>query len=258
MLGSGKQTLVLAHGYGGSQASWDNIVPTLIKNYKVLLFDWCFSGAIINDDDERVAFDAEKYSSYNGFADDLITLIDEMNVNDVVYVGHSMAGMIGCVASVKRPDLFSRLVLVGASPRYINAEGYEGGFDQPTIDTMLFSAESNFNKWAEDFIPLILGSNEPTSSKTYSEDFKRMRPSIALSVAQTVFLSDHRDVLEHVHVPCTVVQATHDAVVPISVGYYIQSKLRGKVSLEIVQMDGHCPQFTVPEKLIDVLERSLN
>jgi pimeloyl-ACP methyl ester carboxylesterase len=43
--------------------------------------------------------------------------MDELELKGAVYVGHSMAGMIGCIASVGRPDLFSHLVLVGASPR---------------------------------------------------------------------------------------------------------------------------------------------
>ena len=117
ILGSGKQTLVLAQGYGSSQAAWDNIVPALADKYRILVFDWSFSGAIDDDDDRDSAFDDSRYSSYHAFADDLVSVIDEMGMNVVVYVGHSMAGMIGCIASIKRPDLFSRLVLVGASPR---------------------------------------------------------------------------------------------------------------------------------------------
>jgi pimeloyl-ACP methyl ester carboxylesterase len=43
--------------------------------------------------------------------------MEEMKLHGAVYVGHSMAGMVGCIASIKRPDLFTHLVLVGASPR---------------------------------------------------------------------------------------------------------------------------------------------
>lgn len=115
--GSGSETVVLAHGFGGDQSVWDKIVPYLARHYQVLVFDWAFSGAAVKDDGVTL-FDPVKYSSYEAFADDLIGLLDELNLKSVVFVGHSMSGMIGCIASVKRPGLFTRLVLVGASPRY--------------------------------------------------------------------------------------------------------------------------------------------
>lgn len=114
IVGCGEQTLVLSHGYGGSQAVWDDVLPDLSQRYRVLLFDWSFSSAV---DPSIAVFDASKYSSLSAFADDLISLLDEKKIEGVVYVGHSMAGMIGCIASVQRPDLFTQLVLIGASPR---------------------------------------------------------------------------------------------------------------------------------------------
>lgn len=113
IIGSGSEAIILAHGYGGDQSLWDKILPCLAKNYQVLVFDWAFSGAV----EDPNLFEPIKYSSYDAFADDLISLIDEMNLKSSVFVGHSMSGMIGCIASIKRPDLFKRLILVGASPR---------------------------------------------------------------------------------------------------------------------------------------------
>lgn len=115
ILGSGKETIILAHGYGGDHSVWDKVISSLAQTYQVLVFDWSFSGAVKDLD----LFDAVKYSSYDAFADDIIALLEEMSLKSSVFVGHSMSGMIGCFASVKRPDLFSRLVLVSSSPRYI-------------------------------------------------------------------------------------------------------------------------------------------
>ncbi|THU58583.1 hypothetical protein C4D60_Mb03t15900 [Musa balbisiana] len=105
--GKGEQAVVLSHGYGGSQSTWDHVVPPLSQRYRLLLFDWNFKGAI----------DASKYSSFTAFADALIALIDRLKLKGTVFLGHSMSGMIGCIASVKRPDLFGHLVLIAASPR---------------------------------------------------------------------------------------------------------------------------------------------
>lgn len=115
IIGSGKETIILAHGYGGDQSVWDKILPKLCESYKIVLFDWCFSGANLL----KHHFDAEKYSSYEPFADDLIALVDEMKLESFIFVGHSMSGIIGCIASIKRPTLFKRLILVSSSPRLI-------------------------------------------------------------------------------------------------------------------------------------------
>jgi len=95
---------------------WDKILPYLSQHYRVLVFDWTFSGAV----EDHSLFNPVNYSSYDAFADDLIALLDEMNLQSLIFVGHSMSGMIGCIASVKRPELFKKLILIGASPRYLH------------------------------------------------------------------------------------------------------------------------------------------
>ncbi|CAO2170512.1 unnamed protein product [Urochloa humidicola] len=143
IVGHGERTLVLSHGYGGSQAIWDMVLPHLSRKNKVLLFDWDFSSAPGAAGEEEAAAEHSCYT-FTRFADELVELMDKMKLSGAVYVGHSMAGMIGCIASIKRPDLFAHLVLVGASPRYMNSEDYEGGFDASDIEAMLATISSDF------------------------------------------------------------------------------------------------------------------
>ncbi|XP_010533335.1 PREDICTED: probable strigolactone esterase DAD2, partial [Tarenaya hassleriana] len=116
IIGSGDRTMVLAHGFGGDQTVWDKVLPVLSESFKILVFDWLFSGAV----KDQTLYDPFKYTSFEPFAEDLILLMEEMRSGSsdrpVIFVGHSMSGMIGCAASVKRPELFERLVLIAASP----------------------------------------------------------------------------------------------------------------------------------------------
>lgn len=113
--GCGTETIVFAHGYGTDQSIWDKIHPLVLAlNYRLVTFDWAFAGTV----KDQSLYDPHKYSSVEAFADDLITLLNEMDLKAVTFVGHSMSGIIGCIASVKRPQLFKTLILVGASPRY--------------------------------------------------------------------------------------------------------------------------------------------
>lgn len=114
IIGAGTEPMVLAHGFGVDQSIWDKITPFLAQHYKIMVFDWPFSGSV----QDTNLYDPVKYSSYDAFANDLITLLDENCLKSSVFIGHSMSGMIGCIASTKRPDLFKRLILIGTSPRY--------------------------------------------------------------------------------------------------------------------------------------------
>ncbi|GMH27338.1 hypothetical protein Nepgr_029181 [Nepenthes gracilis] len=255
IVGAGNEIVVLAHGYGGDQSIWDKIVPCLAEKYRVLLFDWNFSGA--SQANRQKLFDLIKYSSFDAFADDLIDLMDEMDLTSSVFVGHSMSGMIGCIASIKRPLLFRKLVLIGASPRYMNSEDYEGGFEMSEIEQILSSIETDFQSWASAFAPAAVGGKDVQAIEKFEKSLSIMSPEAALSVAKTIFLGDLRATLEDVSAPCTIIQTANDVVVPKSVGYFMQEKMKGKSKVEIIDTDGHFPQLTAHEQLLDVLGKAL-
>ena len=113
--GNGTQTMVLAHGFGADQTSWHYLVPYFVCYFKVVVFDMVFAGSV-----DPKLYDEKRYSSFDGYADDLVCLLDGLNVKKSIYVGHSMSAMIGGIASTKRPDLFKQLVLYSGSPRLIS------------------------------------------------------------------------------------------------------------------------------------------
>ncbi|KAG5559388.1 hypothetical protein RHGRI_009057 [Rhododendron griersonianum] len=216
LVGSGSDTVVLAHGYGTDQSVWDKILPDLARHHRVLAFDWIFSGAVKDQD----MFDPVKYSSLDAFADDLIALMEEVKPGPSVY---------------------------------INSEGYEGGFDISEVEQLLSSIESDFHSWASSFAPLGVDPNDPPSVTKFQNCLKRMRPETALSVAKLIFLGDQRDMLDKVTVPCTFVQTTNDFVVPNSVPGFMAKKIKGKSTVEVIEADGHFPQLTAHLQLLEVL-----
>ncbi|MBA0806730.1 hypothetical protein Gohar_022588 [Gossypium harknessii] len=231
VIGSGSETMILAHGFGGDQSLWDKILPYLTKHYHVLLFDWLCSGTVKDPN----LYDPLKYASFDAFADDLIALMDELHLTSSVLVGHSMSGMIGCIASIKKPQLFSRLIFVGSSP----------------------SIESDYGNWTSSFAKLLVDNNDPLSIEHYFKCLKSMNPEFVLPLAKAIFRSDERETLEKVTTPCTIVQVKNDLVVPNSVAYYMQKKIKGETTVEFVNADRHYPQLTAPLELIHVLSRVL-
>ncbi|KAK7320012.1 hypothetical protein RJT34_04741 [Clitoria ternatea] len=252
--GCGSETLVLGHGYGTDQSIWDKITPLLALNYHIVTFDWPFSGAV----NDHSLYDPLKYSSLEGFADDLITLLNEMHLKAVTFVGHSMSGMIGCIASVMSPHLFKTLVLVGSSPRFLNSDDYEGGFSNSDIEGLLSNIESNYENFASTFASSIADPVNSVCVDKYEKCLKRMRPEVAHSLAKTVFYCDWREMLEKVETPCIIIQTTKDTAVPHSVALYMENKIKGKVTLEIIDTVGHFPQLTAHLHFLQRLQTALS
>ena len=74
-----------------------------------------------------------RYSTLDGYAQDVLDVCHALDLHDVIFVGHSVSSMVGVLAANREPDRFARLVLVGPSPRYINdAPDYVGGFERAT------------------------------------------------------------------------------------------------------------------------------
>ncbi|KDP21908.1 hypothetical protein JCGZ_03046 [Jatropha curcas] len=248
--GNGTETLVLAHGFGSDQNVWLFLMPYLACYFKIVVFDLVFSPNVNPN-----LYDPNKYSNFEGYANDLVTLLDVLNVNQSTYIGHSMSAMIGCLASIKRPELFHHLVLLSGSPRYLNAEGYDGGFERSEINTTLRNINQNFSSWVENFAPMAVGVKNKKAISLFENSLRRMNPKIAFSTAKTVFLSDLRKILPQVKVPCTIIQSKKDIVVPQSVSYFMKRNLGGKARVKILKAQGHFPHLTAYPLLLKVLKR---
>ncbi|CAN1274456.1 Strigolactone esterase D14 [Linum perenne] len=111
-LGSGDRILVFAHGVGTDQSAWQRILPFFTQNYTVILYDLVCAGSVNPD-----YFDFSRYTTLDPYVDDLLNILDAHRVHRCAYVGHSVSAMIGLLASIRRPELFSKLILIGASPR---------------------------------------------------------------------------------------------------------------------------------------------
>ncbi|KAH9324521.1 hypothetical protein KI387_004699 [Taxus chinensis] len=253
VVGSGESILVMSHGFGTDQSVWQRILPYFVRDFKVVLFDLVCAGSVNPE-----YFDMNKYSILDAYVDDLFVILDELNVDKCVYVGHSMSAMIGCLASIRRPALFQKLVLVGASPRYLDDDGYEGGFKREDINQLFLAIESNYEAWVSGFAPLALGADVPAAIREFSRTLFNMRPDISLWVARTVFESDVRGILGHVKTPCHVIQGNKDIAVPLSVADYLRTHLGGKSWVKIFQTEGHLPQLTAPALINQALKTALS
>ncbi|KAK3020760.1 hypothetical protein RJ639_047888 [Escallonia herrerae] len=253
LVGSGKKFLVLAHGSGTDQSAWQRILPYFLPNYKVILYDLVCAGSVNPD-----YFDFRRYTSLDAYVDDLLCILDALGVDRCAYVGHSVSAMIGILASIRRPRLFSKLILIGASPRFLNDPDYHGGFEQAEIEKVFSAMEANYEAWVNGFAPLAVGGDVPAAVREFSRTLFNMRPDITLFVSRTVFNSDLRGVLGLVRVPCCIIQTAKDVSVPASVATYLERHLGGRNTVEMLNIEGHLPHLSAPALLAQVLLRALS
>jgi sigma-B regulation protein RsbQ len=246
------QPMLFAHGFGCDQNMWRFVWPAFADDFRIVLFDHVGAGG-----SDTSAFDPERYASLDGYAQDVLEICAELDLRDAVFVGHSVASMIGVLAAAAEPERFARLVLVGPSPRYLDDEGYRGGFTREDIEGLLDSLQSNFLGWSSVMAPVIMGNpDRPALREELENSFCRTDPEIAGHFARTTFLSDNRGDLQRVGTPSLVLQCSDDAIAPDSVGAYVAGQLPSARLVQL-QATGHCPNLSAPEETIAAMKAFL-
>lgn len=253
VLGDAPRTIVLGNGLGTNQDSWRYVVEAIAPHARIIRYD------VAGTRHESAAvFNPDRYRTLHGYADDVVAILDELDVTDALFVGHSVSGMIGCLAAAQLPERIARVVTIAASPRYLDDDGYVGGFSRDAIEGLLATAAADYQGWVAGFAPLAIGE---TPRAELVGEFARyllaMPPEIAHHLLRTVFLSDHRHELARVSQPVTVVQPRTDVAVPLAVGEYLAERLPS-AELHVLPMVGHVPQLTVPELLVPVVRDALD
>ncbi|WEH37103.1 alpha/beta hydrolase [Streptomyces sp. AM 4-1-1] len=238
----GGPVLMLAHGFGCDQNMWRLVVPLLADRFRVVLFDHVGAGR-----SDLSAWTPERYATLEGYTEDIIEICHDLALGPVAFVGHSVSSMMGVLAAVREPELFSELILLAPSPRYIDDGAYRGGFSAADIDELLESMESNYLGWSGAMAPVIMGNpDRPELGEELTNSFCRTDPEIARLFARTTFLSDNRADLAEVTVPTLVAQCSNDAIAPREVGAFVHQRIRGS-ELVTLEATGHCPQLSAPE-----------
>jgi len=251
--GEGNRPIVFAHGFGCDQTMWRYVAPEFEKDYKVVMFDYVGSGRSDQD-----AYSADRYGTLDGYAQDVLEIAEELALRDAIFVGHSVSGMIGTLASIARPELFGRMVMIGSSPRYLNdLPDYYGGFDESDIRGLLGMMEMNFMGWAGYLAPLALNNpNRSDLSDELERSFSSREPEIARQFAEATFFLDCREQLPRVTVPSLILQCAEDSIAPREVGEYLHSHL-GNSTLTPMQAKGHYPHLSHPEETTRLIKAYL-
>ena len=249
VMGSGNRAMIFAHGFGCDQNMWRFVWPAFADEYRVVLFDHVGCGA-----SELSAYRPEKYASLDGYAADVIDICRTMDITHGVFVGHSVSAMIGAIASLKAPDIFNDIIMIGPSPRYIDDSGYTGGFSEQQIHELLDFLDANHMGWSQTMAPVIMGNpDRPELGEELTNSFCMTDPEIAKKFARVTFLSDNRSDLPAVKARCLVLQCSEDVIAPKGVGEYVAEQLPNS-RFTLLNATGHCPNLSAPEETVSAMK----
>lgn len=244
--------MLFAHGFGCDQNMWRYVAPAFEDEYRVVLFDYVGAGEA-----DVSAYDPERYGTLDGYADDVLDIVEALDLRDVIFVGHSVSAMIGVLAANRAPERFGALVLIGPSPRYIDDAGYVGGFSAGDIEELLASLDSNYLGWSEAMAPAIMANEDhPELGAELTASFCRADPEIQKRFARATFLSDNRADLPLVRIPTLVLQCSDDVIAPEAVGGYVHAHIPGSVLMKL-HATGHCPNLSAPDETVGAIAEFL-
>lgn len=247
--GGGGQVIVLGHGFGSDQTVWTPIVQRYMGRFAFLTFNLDYLSVA-----ERGVAPFQTLAAY---ADDLVALAREARLHKAWYIGHSVSGMIGALASLACPSAFSRLVLLNASPRYLDDVDYRGGFDREDLDRLYAQLRRDYSSWVTGFAPAAVGAAPGRVVDDFAADLRRLRPDIALPVLRSIMESDLRRILPALKAEVTLLHTREDFAVPARVSDYMACAIPGACRMWL-ETTGHMPHRTAPDMVIAALDDVLS
>lgn len=247
--GRGEQPMLFAHGYGCDQNMWRYITPAFENDYKIILFDHIGFG-----NSDASTYTKERYASLHGYAEDVLAICRELDLQDVIFVGHSVSAMIGVLAAIEEQERFSKLILICPNPSFINDGDYVGGFTREAIEGLLDSLDSDYLGWSNTIAPVMMGNEDrPELGQELAGSFCKSNREIATDFAHITFLSDNRKDLPLVKTDTLILQSSEDAIAPVAVGEFVNKEIKGS-KMVVLDATGHCPNLSAPEETVAAMK----
>ena len=165
--------MVFAHGFGCDQSMWRFVAPAFEATTAS-----CSSTTSARAARTSRAYDPERYASLAATPTTCWRSADELDLRDVVFVGHSVSAMIGVLAAAARARAASARWCWSARRRATSTtSGYVGGFSREDIDGLLDSLDSNYLGWSSAMAPVIMGNpDRPELGEELTNSFCRTDP----------------------------------------------------------------------------------
>ncbi len=101
------EAIVLLHGFLENSTMWENVIPTLEKNYQVITIDLLGHG-----NTERLGY----IHTIEEMAQTVSHVLDHLQIEKASFLGHSMGGYVALAFAELFPTRIQKLLLLNSTP----------------------------------------------------------------------------------------------------------------------------------------------
>ena len=237
--GSGP-AMVLVHGFGGMTANWDQMMPALARDYRVIAMD--LKGFGLSERNKGAGY------SHTDQVSMIKALLDRLTVSRAVFAGHSMGGAVVQRFAATYPEMVESLVL------FASAAGNENRYSRFMLPRWMirpllpifakFTARALLNAGFRDKSVLTDEIREtymlPTRIKGSMDGFFE------------ITRDRRRDApIEHARITCPVVlvNAAHDRLIPLMLARQIRGHIP-QARLVVIENAAHMLIVERPDECV--------
>lgn len=249
--GSGKTTILLAHGYGFSHIEWNIIVEGLNRlNYRTIVFDQRGHG--------KSSIGKDGISS-SAMASDYKNLIEYFNLENCILVGHSMGGFLSMKFLLDNPDMQQKniksCVLMATFAGDINKNNFQNRLQIPLIKSGILQKLIKWKPIGNLFGKSLLGEKpDPEIIRVIPEIFLQQNHSKLVPILKAFADESYYDSLKKITVPCAVVIGDKDSTTPPFHTDSIVKEIPNTTRIDI-KGKGHCLNAEAPEEIISAIKQ---
>jgi 3-oxoadipate enol-lactonase len=230
------EPIIFSHGWMCDCSVWNSQIEFFSKNYKVIAFDQRGHG---KSDKPKANYSIET------LLNDLHSLIQKLDFEKVILVGHSIGGMVALLFTLNHPDRVSKLTLVGASAKMTFS-----GYIQLWIMMHIFSYET-FIRGMIDI--LYYEPSEQVKKEAFDRAMKT--PKFVTYNCVTEFMKNYdiRSQVSKIKVPTLIVVGGKDKATPVEMSQYLNKEIEGS-KLQIIPDSKHMVMIDKPKELNGIME----
>lgn len=233
--------LLLIHGWNSFLSMWQYVRPIARRAFHVILPETRGHGRSTT---------LNEPASMKLFAQDLVSLLDQLNVDRCIVGGHSMGGMIAQQLAVIAPERVRALILICTTPK----------LDMDVLMTIVKKGQLVFG------LPPKEAVEKRLELEFYDSEIVLKRPGVRELLLQdeeqkqdhmvshgfaahAILRFNFEDKLKDIRAPTLVIQGSHDPFFPVPVGEFFRDRIPNAI-LEIIDKTSHSIQLEQPEALV--------
>jgi pimeloyl-ACP methyl ester carboxylesterase/predicted amidohydrolase len=243
--GEGEPTLVFVTPWVGTAELWQPQVDYFSQTFKVVTVDLRGAG----ESDKP----ADDYTS-DLYADDLNSVIEEVQDRHIVVVGESMGTNVAIKYVTKHPGKALKLVLVGGTPKMVSTSDYPNGYPLEVVQTLLDGFQKSYSIGLKMFMKMMFPEPGTQSRRELGIRLcQKTTKEIAVNSLSNYLKDDLRPLLGKISIPTLIIHGENDMAVTMAGARYIHKNILGS-KMYVFKGKGHFPGITAAKKFNRILE----